>query len=138
MKPPSQRVAIIYLVLVAAILVLIGLKLTIWSAPGIVIFAERNEVVIDSRFLGEYHLGLERILISTESGQEAIVDLRDAGGKLPNIFRVGGGVNRIKLPGGEPTTFVLDPGKPYVLMLCGNNGWGRTTCRSKSLRVPAG
>lgn len=138
MKPPSHRVAIIYLVLAAATLVLIGLKLTIWSSPGIVVSADGKDVVIDSTFLGEYHLGLERIRISTESGQRAIVDVRDANGRLPNIFRLREGLNGIELPDGKPTTFVLDPNKPYVLMICGDNGWGRTRCRSKSVRVPEG
>jgi hypothetical protein len=138
MKPASHRVAIIYLVLVAAICVLIGLKLTVWSAPGIVVAAYGKELVIDSRFLGEYRLGVERIRIGGESGREAIVDVRDPEGQLPDVFRLVEGVNHLELPDGERATFELRSEEPYVLTLCGNNGWGRTTCRSKSLRVPPG
>lgn len=138
MRSTSQRVAVIYLVLIATSLVLIGLKLTIWSVPGIVISAEDGEVVIDSTFLGEYHLGLERIRIDSESGQEVIVDLRDVDGELPNIIRLSPGVNRLELSDGSLTTFVLDADKSYVITLCGDNGWGRTQCNSKSLRLPTG
>ena len=135
---PSYRVAILYLVLVAAICVLIGLKITIWSEPSVVVAAYGKELVIDSRFLGEYHLGIERIRIGGESGREAIVDVRDPEGRLPDVFRLVEGVNHLGLPDGERATFELHSDEPYVLTLCGNNGWGRTTCRSKSVRVPPG
>jgi len=138
MRPPSHRVAIAYLLMVAAILVLIILKLTIWSAPGIVVSADGNEVVIDSSFLGMYHFGLERIRIRSEQGSDAIVDVRDDDGRLPDIFRLSAGANSIQLPDGTPTAFDLVPNTPYVLMICGNNGWGQSRCRSKSVKVPAG
>jgi hypothetical protein len=103
-----------------------------------VVAAYGKELVIDSRFLGEYHLGVERIRIGGESVRETIVDVRDPEGRLPDVFRLVEGANHLELPDGERATFELRSDEPYVLMLCGNNGWGRTTCRSKSVRVPPG
>lgn len=137
MKPSPQRVAIVYLLLIAAICVVIALKLTIWSNPGIVVSTDGPAVIVDSMFLGRYPLGLERIRIASTTGGETIVDIRDPGGTLPNVFRLRAGENTIAAQGMESVRFNLAPGRTYALTLCGNNGWGRTGCRTKGLRLPS-
>jgi hypothetical protein len=136
MKPSPFRVAIVYLVFIAAMCVVIALKLTIWSSPGIVTSPDGPSLVVDSLFLGRYALGLERIRIASSPGGETIVELRDPGGALPNVFRLRAGENTIVVPGRESVRFILAPGRAYALTLCGDNGWGRTGCRTKGLQLP--
>lgn len=134
---PSIPIAITYLVIIGVICVMFALKLTIWSSPGIVISTDGPAVIVDSMFLGRYQLGLERIRIASTTGGDTIVDLRDPDGKLPNVFRLRAGENTIAVPGRESVPFLLAPSRNYALTLCGNNGWGRTGCRTKGLQLPS-
>jgi len=137
MKRSPLRVAVPYLAVVAAIFVLIGLKLTLWSGPTIVIRVVGPEVEVDTTFLGEYHLGLDRVRINNESSSPAVVDARDPGGRLPNVFRLRAGRNELGAEA-QKVRFVLEPGKSYVVTVCGNNGWARSECSSRKFTLPAG
>lgn len=136
MKTSPIRVAVTYLVIIGVICVLFALKLTIWSSPGIVLTSDGPALIVDSTFLGRYRLGLERITITSGDGREVVVDVRDPDGKLPNLFRLQPGENAIEIPGRDSASFSLSSAHAYVLTLCGDNGWGRTGCRTKRLELP--
>lgn len=135
MKAPANPTAFVFLVLTAATLIFLGLELTIWSAPAFVVSYSGSDAIVDSTFLGEYRLGLDRIRIVSAIPSETIIDLRDPGARLPNVFRLRAGENEIEVPGERRVSFRLMTDRKYTLMLCGNNGWGRVKCRSKTLQL---
>lgn len=89
-------------IVVVALIVLLGMNLTVWSGPN---------------------------------SSSPVVDLNNSHGGIPNVFDLRVGENQIGHSEGTVSRFVLKAAKPYVLTLCGNNGWGRIRCSSKPFRL---
>jgi len=122
-------------IVVIALLVLLGMKLTIWSGPDLDISSKGSEAKVKSVFLGEYELGITRLRIENEGPGTPVVDVQDSHGGIPNVFELRLGENQIAHSQGTLARFVLKEADPYVLTLCGNNGWGRIRCSSKQFRL---
>src|SRR5688572_6322717 len=118
-----------------AFIVLAGMRLTVWSGPNLDITAKGSEAKVESVFLGEYHLGVTRLRIESDDADSPVVDLTDSRGGIPNVFELRLGENQIAHSGGTPPRFVLQEGRPYLLTLCGNNGWARIRCSSEQFRL---
>lgn len=122
-------------IVVVGLLALLGMKLTIWSGPKLDISENGSRAKIDSTFLGEYELGITRLRIAGDDSNSPVVDVKDPHGAIPNLFELRVGENRIAAREGTIVEFVLKESTPYVLRLCGNNGWGRPGCSSKQFRL---
>jgi hypothetical protein len=118
-----------------AVIVLLGMRLTVRSGPNLDITAKGSEAKVESVFLGEYHLGVTRLRIESDDADSAVVDLRDSRGGIPNVFELRLGENQIAHSGGTASRFVLQEGRAYLLTLCGNNGWARIRCSSEQFRL---
>lgn len=122
-------------IVVVALIVLLGMNLTVWSGPNLDISAKGSEAKVESVFLGEYELGITRLRIESDDSSSLVVDLNNSHGGIPNVFDLRVGENQIGHSEGTVSRFVLKAAKPYVLTLCGNNGWGRIRCSSKPFRL---
>jgi hypothetical protein len=120
---------------VVALLVLLGLRLTIWSKPDLEIAENGSAAKVASTFLGEYELGITRLRIEQAGSDAPVVDATDSRAGIPNLFELRVGENRIEHSENAVVRFVLKERTPYVLTLCGNNGWGRVRCSSKQFRL---
>jgi hypothetical protein len=118
-----------------ALIVLLGMRLTVWSGPSLDITAKGSEAKVESVFLGEYHLGVTRLRIESDDADSPVVDITDSRGGIPNVFELRLGENQIAHSGGIASRFVLKEGRPYLLTLCGNNGWARIRCSSEQFRL---
>ena len=118
-----------------ALIVLLGMRLTVWSGPSLDITAKESEAKVESVFLGEYHLGVTRLRIESDDSDSPVVDVTDSRGGIPNVFELRLGENQIAHSGGTASRFVLKEGRPYLLTLCGNNGWARIRCSSEQFRL---
>ena len=123
--------AIICIVLI----VLAGMKLTVWSGPNLEISVIGPEAKVESIFLGDYQLGITRLRIESDPSHPPVVDLEDLRGRMPSVFWLRVGENKIANSGGPISKFELIEAKSYLLTLCGNNGWGRIRCSSRSFRL---
>ena len=122
------------IVLIASI-ALVAMRLTVWSGPSLDISAKGSEAKVESVFLGEYHLGVTRLRIESDDADSPVVDVTDSRGGIPNVFELRLGENQIAHSGGTASRFVLKEGRPYLLTLCGNNGWARIRCSSEQFRL---
>lgn len=122
-------------VVVIALIVLLGMNLTVWSGPGLDISAKGPTAEVKSVFLGEYELGITRLRIESSDSDSPVVDVRDSNGGIPNVFDLRVGENQIAGSKGATSRFMLKEAEPYTLTLCGNNGWGRNRCSSKHFRL---
>ena len=119
-----------------ALIVLLGMRLTVWSGPSLDVSAEGSKAKVESVFLGEYHLGVTRLRIESDAAADSlVVDIADSRGGIPNVFELRLGENQIAHSGGAASPFVLKEGRPYLLTLCGNNGWARIRCSSEQFRL---
>ena len=116
-------------------LVFAVLKLTVWSGPSVIITSKGASAKIDSTFLGEYYLGMTRLRIEHRRSRASIVDVSDPGAGIPNIFMLHVGRNEVAVGSGPPAYFELLADEPYRLTLCGNNGFARVLCTSKSIEL---
>ena len=116
-------------------LVFAALKLTVWSGLSVVIYSEGAAAKVESKFLGDYELGITRLRITHGRSQASIVDINDPAARIPNVFVLQTGANEIALGSGPPAHFALLAGEPYRLTLCGNNGFARQRCTSRSLQL---
>jgi hypothetical protein len=121
--------------IVIGLLVLLGMRLTIWSGPDLRISENGSAASVDSASLGEYQLGITRLRIEQGGADVPVVDAQGSRAGIPNLFELRVGENQIVLSDSTVARFVLTEGTPYVLTLCGNNGWGRIGCSSKQFRL---
>jgi hypothetical protein len=120
---------------VISLLVLLGMRFTVWSGPNLEISSDGPRADVRSIFLGEYQLGISRLRVETTDTHSVAVDLNDSGARIPSVLTLQVGENEVSFSGGSPAHFVLDDRKSYELTLCGNNGWGRIRCSSKEFRL---
>jgi hypothetical protein len=74
-------------------------------------------------------LGVTRLRIESDDGGSPVIDITDSRGGIPNVFELRLGENQIAQSGATASRFVLKEGRPYLLTLCGNNGWARKALR---------
>ena len=122
-------------IVVIALIILLGMNLTVWSGPNLDISAKGSEAKVESVFLGEYELGITRLRIENDDSTSPVVDVKDSRAGIPNVFKLRVGENQIAHSQGTLSRFVLKEAEPYVLTLCGNNGWGRVRCSSRPFRL---
>jgi hypothetical protein len=121
--------------IVVIALIVVGMNLTVRSGPNLDISAKGSEAKVESVFLGEYELGITRLRIETDDPNTLVLDMKDSHGRIPHVFDLRVGENQIAHSQGTLSRFVLKEAEPYVLTLCGNNGWGRIRCSSKPFRL---
>ncbi|HJY08004.1 MAG TPA: hypothetical protein VJ323_16920 [Bryobacteraceae bacterium] len=122
-------------IVVIALIVLLGMNLTVWAGPNLDIYAEGPKAKVESVFLGEYELGITRLRIVSDDSDSPVVDVQDSHGGIPSVFDLRVGENQIGDSEDTMSRFILKEAKPYKLTLCGNNGWGRNRCSSKPFRL---
>lgn len=110
------------------------------AGPALTSSASGAGVLVQSRFLGEYALGFERVRISETDTGAVVCDFSGdlssdihlaAGLNLPDAM-FGPGRSAKPLPEGADACR-LDQGRPYSVTVWGNNGWGYV--RSTTVRV---
>jgi hypothetical protein len=121
-------------IILIVLMVLVGMKLTVWSGPDLEISVIGPEAKVESIFLGDYQLGITRLRIESDAPLP-VVDLKDSRGGIPNVFGLRVGENQIANSDGSIAQFMLTDAKSYLLTLCGNNGWGRIRCSSQVFRL---
>jgi hypothetical protein len=99
--------------------------------------------MVDTQFLGEYDLGLQKLLITDVGSGAAVLDLESSGPNIEGSFYLFIGPNRIdqldrgrsrvsRLVPRQGQRFVLEAHRTYQLAVCGNNGWGFLRCSTRA------
>jgi hypothetical protein len=109
------------------------------AGPHLRITSRGGRAEIDTQFLGEYDLGLERLVITDGDSETVVLDLESAGPNIEGVFYLMSGANRIddldrgrsgvtrRVPKGAKE-FDLAAHHPYRVRVCGNNGSGYVRC----------
>ena len=62
-----------------ALIVLLGMRLTVWSGPSLDVSAEGSKAKVESVFLGDYQLGVTRLRIESDAAADSlVVDIADS------------------------------------------------------------
>ena len=130
-----------------AVAILGGVCLVVYGCffggPSLRIGSGNGKVHIDTRFLGEYDLGLTKLVI-TDSGGATVLRLDNPDGSINGVFFLAAGTNSVAALDGRDTgpfvpqprdAFVLERHHRYKIRVCGNNGFARTRCSRRGFSL---
>jgi hypothetical protein len=129
-----------------AVLAAVAGWMIFFSGPSIHVVDADGRLSVDTKFLGEYCIGLSEVSVLDRSTGQPVWSLRPVTPPYMNLcdFALRPGDNPAVPPRTtdalvvaprDAATFSLLLGTPYTLRVCGNNGFARDRCSHASLEL---
>lgn len=117
----------------------------LFAGPSVHLAYSNNELRVDTKFLGEYCIGLSEVSLLAPFTEQAVWSLRPVTPPYMNLceFSLSVGVNSAVSPvtdavtvvPADAPTFTVLADTPYVLKVCGNNGSARDRCSRQEIQL---
>ena len=120
-------------ILVLACLLVYG---CVFGGPTVRITSVAGKAHVDTQFLGEYYLGLTKVVVENSAGA-TVLDVESPSAAIESVFDLVAGTNSLTALGStdlrplvpkSADVFVLEGSHRYKIRVCGNNGMGRIGC----------